>query len=91
LEQLDSEKGILSCPHVLLYFELPTDCYIDKVQCQRPLDVNKELKIACGTVNLNIITRGPRRPWNAHLRQKTFKFSFFIALCTSGNTLEVLI
>ena len=31
-------------------------------------------------------TRGPRGPWNAHLRQKVFKFPFFIALCTTGNT-----
>jgi len=34
-------------------------------------------------------TRGPRGPWNAHLRQKTFKFPFFIALCTTGDTWEV--
>jgi len=37
-------------------------------------------------------TRGPRGPWNAHLRQKIFKSSLFIiALCTTGDTWEVLI
>jgi len=35
----------------------------------------------------NFKTRGPRGPWNAHLRVKIFKsFIFFIALYTTGDT-----
>ena len=33
-----------------------------------------------------ITTRGPRGPWNAHLRLRVFKSTLFIALYTTGDT-----